>query len=112
MKVAVPLAKNVLAPLATIAPTSATYGAIQRKMGERGVVKAGKGVNLVISNEDLDAIIRIIKSIFTIGEICWLEKETLEQEENTIIWIIWIQYFNSAPSFKQYWDYYVFDLWI
>ena len=45
MKVAVPFAKNVLAPLATMASASAIDCAIQRKMRGR-VVRAGKGITL------------------------------------------------------------------
>ena len=39
----VPLAKNLLAPLTTMEPASALDRAIQRKMHEKGVVKARKG---------------------------------------------------------------------
>ena len=46
MKVAVPLAKNVLTPLATMASVSAIDGAIQRKMLGRDVVRAGKVITL------------------------------------------------------------------
>ena len=61
MKVDVPLAKNVLALLATIASTFAIDDAVQRKTRGRGSVKTGKGINLVISNEDMNDNIRIIK---------------------------------------------------
>ena len=47
MKIAVPLAENVLTPLVTMASASATNGAIQRKIRGRGVVKARKGINLI-----------------------------------------------------------------
>ena len=61
MKVGVPLVKKKVAPLATMASASAIDGAIQRKMRGQGVVTAGKGITLVISNDDMD-IIRIIES--------------------------------------------------
>ena len=67
MKVIVPLAKNVLAPLATMAPTSAINDDIQREMRGKGVVRARKGITLVVSNEDMDNIIRIIKSLENSG---------------------------------------------
>ena len=38
-------------------------GAIQRKMLGGGVVRTGNGIVLVISNEDMDDIIRIIKAL-------------------------------------------------
>ena len=60
MKVTVPLTKNVLLPLATMASASAIIGAIQIKMCGRGVIRAGKIIILVISCYD---IIRIIKSL-------------------------------------------------
>ena len=63
MKVAVRLAKDVLVPLPTLASATAIDGAIQRKMCERGVEKAGKRITLIISNEDMADIIRIIKSL-------------------------------------------------
>ena len=54
-----------LAPLATMISACAIDGAIQRKMCDKGLLRAGKkGKNaLVISNEDVDDIIRIIKSL-------------------------------------------------
>ena len=63
MKVAVPMAKNVLAPLATMASAFAIDGATQRKMRGQGVRRAGKGITLVISNKGMDDIIKIIKSL-------------------------------------------------
>ena len=62
VKGGVPLAKNFLAPLATMPSACAIDGAIQRKMRGRGsiatsgacVIRVGKGVTLVISNEDMD----------------------------------------------------------
>ena len=75
MKVGVPSAKNFLAPLATMVSASAIDGTIQREMrgrgaivtGKAGAVKAGKGITLVIVNEDMDDIIRIIKSLENSG---------------------------------------------
>ena len=56
MKVALPLAKNVLAPLGLIAVMSAIDGSIQKKIH-------GSGVKLVIEKEDMNDIMKIIKSI-------------------------------------------------
>ena len=63
MKFGVPLTKNVLAPLATMAPAPAIDDAIQSKMRGSGarVVRAGKGITLFILDEDMDDITRIIK---------------------------------------------------
>ena len=56
MKVALPLAKNVLAPLGLIAAMSAIDGSIQKKIH-------GSSVKLVIEKEDVNDIMKIIKSI-------------------------------------------------
>ena len=61
------MAKNIFAPLATMSSASARGGFIQRNMHKRGVVRAGKGITLIISNEDIDDIIRIIKSLKNSG---------------------------------------------
>ena len=60
IKVAISLAKNVLTLLPTIASTSETDGAIQRKMRGRDVVRR-KGITLVILTEDMDNTVKIIK---------------------------------------------------
>ena len=62
VKVAVPLAKHVLAPLAMRSTFSKDY-ANQRKMRRTGVVRSEIGITLAISNEDLDDIIKIIESL-------------------------------------------------
>ena len=50
MKVAMPLAKNVLASLGLTAAMSATDGSIQKKIH-------GSGVKLIIEQEDMNDII-------------------------------------------------------
>ena len=71
IKVVVLMAKNVLAPLASMASASAIGGVTQRKICRRGVVREGKGgVTLVILNEDLDVNISIKKSLENSGIIC------------------------------------------
>ena len=57
------MAKNVLALLATMESASAIDDAIHRKMLGIRVVIARKEILLVISNEDTDYIIKIIKSL-------------------------------------------------
>ena len=56
MKVAMPLAKNVLAPLGLTAAMSAIDGSMQKKIH-------GSGVNLIIEEEDMQDIIKIIKKL-------------------------------------------------
>ena len=56
MKVAIPLAKNVLAPLGLTAAMSAIDGSIQKK-------RRGEGIKLVIEQEDMNDIIKIIEAL-------------------------------------------------
>ena len=56
MKVAIPLAKSVLAPLGSTAATSAIDGRIQKKIH-------GSGIKLIIEEEDMQDIIKIIKEL-------------------------------------------------
>ena len=99
MKVTVPLAKNLQASLASMVSASAIDGAIQRNICGRGVVRAGKGITLVILNEDMDGIRRIIKNKKIKRWIPWCVVRNFrcsnvrkyvgkEQEEDIIIWII------------------------
>ena len=56
MKVAMPLAKNILAPLDLTAAMSAIDGGIQKKIH-------GSGVKLIIEQEDMNDIIKIIEAL-------------------------------------------------
>ena len=60
MKVALPLAKNVLAPLGLIAAMSAIDGGIQKKIH-------GSGVKLIIEQEDMKDIMKIIEALENSG---------------------------------------------
>ena len=57
MKVAMPLAKNVLAPLGLSAAMSAVDGSIKKKMLGSGTT------TLIISNDEIDGILKIVKSL-------------------------------------------------
>ena len=77
MKVAIPLAKNVLVPLGLTAAMSAIDGSIQKKI-------RGDGVKLIIEQEDMNDIIRIIEAlensdISLKGVTKTIENETKEQ---------------------------------
>ena len=79
MKVAMPLAKNVLAPLGLTAAMSAIDGSIQKKIH-------GSGVKLIIEQEDMNDIMKIIEAlensgIFLKGVSKTIENETKEQRE-------------------------------
>ena len=63
MKVAMPSAKNALAPLGLTAPMSGIDGSIQKKKNH------GSGVKLIIEQEDMNDIIKIIEALENSG-IC------------------------------------------
>ena len=56
MKVAMSLAKNVLAPLGLTATMSAIDGSIQNKIH-------GSGVKLIIEQEDMSDVMKIIEAL-------------------------------------------------
>ena len=73
MKVALPLAKNVLAPLALTAAMSAIGGSIQKKIH-------GSGIKLIIKQEDLKDIIKIIEALENSGILLKGVSKTIENE--------------------------------
>ena len=79
MKVALPLAKNVLAPLGLSAAMSAIDGSIQKKIH-------GSGVKLIIEQEDMNDIMKINEALENSGILLkgvtkTIENETKEQRE-------------------------------
>ena len=79
MKVAMPLAKNVLAPLGLTAAKSTIDGSIQKKIH-------GSGVKLIIEQEDMNDITKIIEALENSGILLkgvskTIENETKEQKE-------------------------------
>ena len=77
-KVALPLVKNVLAPLGLTAAMSAIDGSIQKKIH-------GSGVRLIIEQEDMNGIMKIIKALENSGILLKgvskaIENETKEQK--------------------------------
>ena len=84
MKVALPLAKNVLAPLGLTAAMSAIDGSIQKKIHGSEATK-GTGVKLIIEQEDMNDIIKIIKALENSGILSKevskaIKNETKEQK--------------------------------
>ena len=84
MKVALPLAKNVLAPLGLTAAMSTIDGRIQKKIHGSGTTK-GAGVKLIIEQEDMNDIIKIIKALENSGILLKevskaIKNETKEQK--------------------------------
>ena len=66
MKVAMPLAKNILAPIGLTAAMSPIDGGIQKKMHGSEATK-GAGVKLIIEQEDMNDIMKIIKALENSG---------------------------------------------
>ena len=73
MKVAMPLAKNVLAPLGLTTTMSAIAGSIQRKIH-------GSGVKLIIEQEDMNDIMKIIKALENFGILLKGVTKTIKNE--------------------------------
>ena len=74
MKVAMPLAKNVLAPLGLTAAMSAIEGSIKKKMLGSGTT------TLIISNDEMNDIIKIVKSLENSGVLLKGVSETIQHE--------------------------------
>ena len=79
MKVAMPLAKNVLAPLGLIAAMSAIDGSIQKKIHCSGATKGGE-IKLIIEQEDMNDIIKIIEALENSGILLKGVTKTIENE--------------------------------
>ena len=73
MKVAMSLAKNVLAPLSLTAAMSAIDGSIQKKIH-------GSGVKLIIEQEDMNDIMKIIEALENSGILLKGISKTTENE--------------------------------
>ena len=73
LKVAMPLAKNALAPLGLTAAISAIDGSIQKKMRD-------DGIKLVIKQEDMNDIIKIIEALENSGILLKGVTKTIENE--------------------------------
>ena len=73
MKVAMPLAKNVLAPLGLTAAMSTIGGSIQKKIH-------GSGVKLIIEEEDMKDIMKIIEALENLGILLKGVSKTIENE--------------------------------
>ena len=74
MKVAMPLAKNVLAPLGLTAAMSEIDGSIKKKMLASGTA------TLIISNDEMHDIIKIIKALENSGVLLEGVTKTIQNE--------------------------------
>ena len=73
LPVALPVAKNVLAPLGLTAAISAIDGSIQKKIH-------GSGINLIIEQEDINDIMKIIEALESSGILLKGVSKTIENE--------------------------------
>ena len=73
MKVALPVAKNILAPLRLTAAISAIDGSIQKKIH-------GSGVKVIIKQEDMNDIMKIIEALENTGILLKGVSKTIENE--------------------------------
>ena len=73
MKVAMPLAKNVFAPLGLTAAMSAIDGSIQKNM-------RGECIKLVIEQEDMNDTMKVIEALEDSGILLKGVKKTIENE--------------------------------
>ena len=79
MKVAMPLAKNVLVPLGLTAAMSAIDGSIQKKIHDSGATK-GAGVKLIIEQEDMNDIMKMIEALENSGILLKGVSKTIKNE--------------------------------
>ena len=73
MKVALPLAKNVLAPLGLTAAMSAIDGSMQKKIH-------GSGIKLIIEQDDMNDIMKIIEALENSGILLKGVSKTIKNE--------------------------------
>ena len=73
MKVAMPLAKNVLAPIGLTAAMSAIDGSIQKKID-------GAGIKLIIEEEDMKDIMKVIEALENSGILVKGVSKTIKNE--------------------------------
>ena len=74
LKVAMPSPKNLLAPLGLSAAMSAIDGSIKKKMFGSGAT------TLIISNDEMDDILKIVKSLENSGVLLKEVSETIQHE--------------------------------
>ena len=77
--VAIPLARNNLPRLVSNL-TSSAINKFDRKISGKGAVRAGKGFTLLISHENMNDIIKIIKSLEDSGVLIDRVAETIKDE--------------------------------
>ena len=80
MKVAMPLAKNVLAPFGISAAMFAIDGSIKKKMLGSGATKGVGTTTLIISNDEMNDILKIVKSLEDSGLLLKGVSETIQHE--------------------------------
>ena len=89
--IAVPLAKDNIPRLVSNLASSA-INKFDRKISGKGVVRAGKGFTLCVSNEDMNDIIKIIKSLedsgVLIDRVTGTVKHKIKKTRRSIFWSV------------------------
>ena len=80
MKVAMPLAKNALVPLGLTAAMSSIDGTIKKKMLGSGATKGAGTTTLIISNDEMNDIIKIANSLEVSGVVLKGVSEAIQRE--------------------------------
>ena len=80
MKVAMSLAKNILEPLGLTAAMSAIDGSIKRNMLGSGATKGAGTTTLIISNNEMNDVIKIVKYLEDSGVLLKGVSETIKHE--------------------------------
>ena len=75
-----PLAKNVLAPLGLTAAMSAIDESIKKKMLGSEATKGAGTTTLIVSNDEMNNIIKIVKSLENSGVLLKGVSETIQHE--------------------------------
>ena len=91
MNFAVPVATNVLPKLAKA--TSSVLAKLKKIISWQGAVRAGKGLTFFISNEIMDDIIEIVKSLedpsLLIGGASEILKHEIKKTKNVSFSLLW-----------------------
>ena len=82
--IAIPLARDNLPGLVSNLTANA-INKFERKISGKGVVRAGKGFTLFILNEDMNDIIKIIKSLEDSGVLIETVKHEIKKQESRFL---------------------------
>ena len=97
--IAIPLARDNLPGLVSNL-TSNAINKFERKISGKEAVRAGKGYTLFITNEDMNDIIKIIKSLEDLGVLIDGVTETVKHEIKKTRWSISWSFISNFSRFN------------